>query len=62
MLNRSGEGHSHPYFAQSNNTPFEQSMQLSLGHLQGEYLVETYPSKFKQSGKLYNKGYILLSK
>ncbi|UAL51873.1 ImmA/IrrE family metallo-endopeptidase [Metabacillus dongyingensis] len=44
------------------NAPFKQTMQLSLGHLQGEYLVETYPSKFQQSGKLYNKGYILLSK
>ncbi|USK33477.1 hypothetical protein LIT25_23705 [Bacillus sp. F19] len=42
--------------------PFEQTMQLSLGHLQGDYLVETCPSKFQQNGKLYNKGYILLSK
>ncbi|MCM3598628.1 ImmA/IrrE family metallo-endopeptidase [Metabacillus idriensis] len=44
------------------NAPFEKRMQLSLGQLQGEYLVETHPSKFQQSGKLYNKGYILLSK
>ncbi|MGG4491471.1 ImmA/IrrE family metallo-endopeptidase [Metabacillus idriensis] len=44
------------------NAPFEETMQVGIGHVQGEYLVETYPSKFQKNGKLYNKGYIMLSK
>lgn len=44
------------------NNPLEEKMKLRFGQLNGEYLVETYPAKFQMSGKLYNKGYILLSK
>ncbi|WP_191560157.1 ImmA/IrrE family metallo-endopeptidase [Metabacillus idriensis] len=44
------------------NKPIEKRMTLNLGIIKGDYLIETLPSKFQQSGKLYNKGYILITK